>query len=235
MDFQQAENRLKQLKTQFEAGTLTEADLKTKLENLMIRDEQGHWWMIGYETERWYRHDGTNWVQTNLPGSPLQQKSIPMPHWIAILWITLGWAIGWTSAWPIGGLIAGLIIAITLRTERVLSDWKSMLWITLAWAIAGAIAWPISWQIPGGFGYIIGWAIGWAIGGLVNAITLRTERVLSDWNNILWITLGWAIGGAVGAIGGAIDWAVGGAIGGAIGGFVMIWQLRSEKNKRQVN
>lgn len=65
MDFKQAEERFKQLKAQFEAGELTESEFKTQLEELMVQDEQGSWWMIGYETERWYRYDGTDWVQTD--------------------------------------------------------------------------------------------------------------------------------------------------------------------------
>jgi hypothetical protein len=234
MDFRQAEQRLKQLKTQFEAGTLTETDLKAKLEDLMIRDEQGHWWMIGYETGRWYRHDGTNWEQSDLPGSPLQ-KSISIPNWIAILWITLGWATGvaiWrANAWTIGGLIGGLVTAITLLTEKTLSSYSSLLWITLAWGIGGTSATLIGQQIPGGIGYPIGWAFGWLIGGLVTAIILRAEHVLTDWSNLLWIIMAWTAGGILaGFIGGKIDWTLGGAIGGALGGSITIWQIRKKTN-----
>lgn len=75
MDFNQAEKKFKQLKAQFEAGKLTEAEFKTKLEELMVQDESGSWWMIGYETERWYRHDGKNWVQTNPTREPLQKPT----------------------------------------------------------------------------------------------------------------------------------------------------------------
>ena len=67
MDFQQAERRFKQLKEQFEAGTLNETEFKAQLEELMVQDEGGAWWMIGYETERWYRHNGKDWVQTDPP------------------------------------------------------------------------------------------------------------------------------------------------------------------------
>jgi hypothetical protein len=69
MDFKQAETKFKQLKAQFDAGALTENAFKAKLEELMIRDERGDWWMIGYETEQWYRNDGTDWVQADPPGS----------------------------------------------------------------------------------------------------------------------------------------------------------------------
>jgi hypothetical protein len=58
MDFKQAEKRFKQLKAQFTEGTLSEAKFKAQLEELMLQDERGSWWLIGYETEQWYRHDG---------------------------------------------------------------------------------------------------------------------------------------------------------------------------------
>ena len=76
MDFKQAEKKFKQLKAQFEMGELPEAEFKNQLEKLMIRDEQGSWWIIGYETGRWYRHDGTSWVQTKLSDSALQKSVI---------------------------------------------------------------------------------------------------------------------------------------------------------------
>lgn len=52
MDFEQAEKSFKQIKAQFVSGTLNESDFKTRLEELMVQDDQGGWWMIGYETER---------------------------------------------------------------------------------------------------------------------------------------------------------------------------------------
>jgi len=67
MDFSEVETKFQDLKTQFEAGTLTEAEFKAKLEDLMIQDEEGRWWMIGYETGRWYYHDGEKWVQGEPP------------------------------------------------------------------------------------------------------------------------------------------------------------------------
>ncbi len=70
MDFQQAEGKFQQLKAGFEDGELTETEFKAQLEELMVQDEGGSWWMIGYETEQWYRHDGENWVQADPPGMP---------------------------------------------------------------------------------------------------------------------------------------------------------------------
>jgi hypothetical protein len=74
MNFKQAEERFKQLEAQFAAGKLTETDFKAQLKDLMVQDDKGSWWIIGYETKKWYRHNGMEWVQAN----PRQQ------------WITYG-------------------------------------------------------------------------------------------------------------------------------------------------
>lgn len=78
MDFRQANEEFKRLKARFETGELTEAEFKERLRDLMVQDEGGAWWMIGYETERWYRHDGTSWVQADPPVSP-PQEAVPVP------------------------------------------------------------------------------------------------------------------------------------------------------------
>lgn len=64
--FQQVHTEFSQLKAQFDAQTLSEERFKARLQELMITDQQGRWWIIGYETGLWYVHDGQNWV----PGQP---------------------------------------------------------------------------------------------------------------------------------------------------------------------
>ena len=58
MDFSRVAAEFSKLKIQFDAGALSEADFKARLQDLMLQDEQGRWWMIGYETGQWYAHDG---------------------------------------------------------------------------------------------------------------------------------------------------------------------------------
>jgi hypothetical protein len=249
MDFKQAEKRFKQLKAKFEEGTLTENAFKAKLEELMIQDERGEWWMLGFETELWYRNDGTDWVQAD-PTTSHSRELTRIPEWLAIFLTTLGWAIGgaiggaiyWgmdeyvgsaiggVSAWGIGGLVTVLI----LHRGHILSSWKSIVWVTLAWAISGAIGWTLGEVIT----EVIGAAIGAGVGGAIGrAITLRNEQVHIDEKNMLWTTLAWAISMAIGWTiariiqidnDGAIGWPIGMAISGAIGGFVMTWQMRNE-------
>ena len=67
MTFTETETEFRQLKTQYDAGDLSETDFKARLQDLMIQDEQGRWWMIGYETGQWYVHDGEKWAQGEPP------------------------------------------------------------------------------------------------------------------------------------------------------------------------
>lgn len=72
MDFSSVETRFQELKGQFEAGDLTEEEFKSQLQDLMIQDEEGRWWMIGYESSQWHYHDGEKWVQSEPP--PLTKR-----------------------------------------------------------------------------------------------------------------------------------------------------------------
>jgi len=67
MDFAQVETEFRELKEKYDSGAITEDEFKVQLEELMIEDEQGRWWMIGYETGQWYYHDGEKWVQSEPP------------------------------------------------------------------------------------------------------------------------------------------------------------------------
>jgi hypothetical protein len=235
MDFNQAEKRFKQLKAKFEAGELADTEFKKQLEELMIQDERGYWWMIGYETEQWYRNDGTDWMQSDPPAIRLQ-KPIYISNRVAISWIALGFAIGWAIggasialisdlpvvlviAWVIGWAIGGFATGITLRNEHALANWKSVLWITLGWAIAFLIGLAIAINIPmvlAAFGATVG-LIGGGIGGFVTGIILLNEHALSNQKSMFWTTLAWSIGGS---IGGGVGFAIGPAIGGSIGDLV---------------
>jgi TM2 domain-containing membrane protein YozV len=76
MDFVQVEAEFERLKAQFEEGALSEEEFKTQLQDLMIEDEQGRWWILGYETGQWYVHDGEQWIQQE---PPLPEDLRPVP------------------------------------------------------------------------------------------------------------------------------------------------------------
>jgi hypothetical protein len=76
MTFREVETEYRQLRNQLDAGQLTEADLRARLEELMLEDNQGRWWIIGYETGLWYVHDGEQWVQ-GVPPAVQAETTIP--------------------------------------------------------------------------------------------------------------------------------------------------------------
>jgi hypothetical protein len=247
MNFNEAEEQFKKLKAQFDAGMLPEPKFKSELEELMIRDEQGRWWTIGYETGLWYRHDGKNWVQTDL-SKDQSQKSVLIPTWIVMFWIMLGWASGsaigiafnyalsqnpgWITfshalsqnpdwvALAIGGAVSGAIGGFSIAT---ILQVQNMLfdWKNVLWI---ALSWI--------FGTAIAWglsspAIAWLIGGFATAMILWFQNILSDWKSVFWITLGWAgasaIGLAIVRITGPkeiVSVIVGWAVAGALGGAI---------------
>lgn len=72
MKFAEIEAEYRKLKAQYDAGTFSEADFKARLQDLMIEDEQGRWWIIGYETGQWYVSEGEQWV----PGEPPETRQV---------------------------------------------------------------------------------------------------------------------------------------------------------------
>jgi hypothetical protein len=77
MDFAQVETKVTQLRQDLAAGQLTEEQFKARLREMMVEDEAGNWWMVGYETGEWYRHDGDDWVRADPPD---HLSSIPTPR-----------------------------------------------------------------------------------------------------------------------------------------------------------
>lgn len=247
MDFEQAEKKFKGLKAGFEAGKLTETEFKSKLEDLMVQDEGGIWWMIGYETEKWYCNEGEEWVQAEPPVKPTQESAQTLTSTditsITLAWIIAGAIGGWIFwelanytgtamaggvAWGIGGLFTMLIF----YWDQISSSWNRIGWIALVWAAGGAIAWALGEALTGATGAAIGAAAGGAIGG---ALTLREVHAFIDWKKLLWITLAWAVALVIGWIigrfiqdvyDGAVGWPIGRGIAGGIGGIVTIWQIK---------
>lgn len=67
MTFAEVEERYRALKDRFTTGELSEADFKARLQDLMIEDDQGRWWIIGYETGQWYVSEGEQWTPAEPP------------------------------------------------------------------------------------------------------------------------------------------------------------------------
>lgn len=66
--FSLVEQEAARFRQQFAAGKLSQDALSKKLSELMVQDAAGTWWMVGTESGRWYRYDGTRWVPGTPPG-----------------------------------------------------------------------------------------------------------------------------------------------------------------------
>jgi membrane peptidoglycan carboxypeptidase len=66
--FEQVEQQVKALRGRYQSGEITREALQNELRGLMILAEDGHWWMLGLESDRWYRYDGQAWVPADPPG-----------------------------------------------------------------------------------------------------------------------------------------------------------------------
>ncbi len=72
--FHEVEQSVQILREQFKQGQITRAQLETELRRLMVLDDQGRWWTLGVDSNRWYRFDGREWI----PDAPPQTGSQPV-------------------------------------------------------------------------------------------------------------------------------------------------------------
>ncbi len=65
--FDNVEEQVHRLREMYQQGVLSHEALQAELRKLMILDEQGVWWMVGMESDVWYRFDNGQWVQAERP------------------------------------------------------------------------------------------------------------------------------------------------------------------------
>lgn len=72
--FREVEQSVGTLREQFRQGQITRNQLENELRRLMVLDDQGRWWTLGVDSNRWYRFDGREWI----PDTPPQTGSQPV-------------------------------------------------------------------------------------------------------------------------------------------------------------
>lgn len=87
--FVSVERQVQVLRRRYTAGAMTRDALQTELRKLMILDDGGNWWMIGLESDRWYRYNGRDWNPALPPGysapaPALSAANVTAPTVIAI-------------------------------------------------------------------------------------------------------------------------------------------------------
>ena len=61
--FKETENKYIELKSLLDFGSISSEELKLKLKKMMIKDDDGNYWMIGSNTGKWYIYNGSDWKE----------------------------------------------------------------------------------------------------------------------------------------------------------------------------
>ncbi len=72
--FRKVEEEFRKLKSNLSKGIIGREEFKKKAEELMIKDEEGRYWMLGIQSGKWYYYDGTQWVQSTPPYIEVMEK-----------------------------------------------------------------------------------------------------------------------------------------------------------------
>jgi hypothetical protein len=230
MDFAGVEAEFKRLKAQFERGALTEADFRAQLEELMIKDEQGRWWILGYETGQWYVHDGEKWVQQEPP------RAAPGPSAARPQYPGATEVMPDAQPRPAAAAPSRPVLGLKLGRDNVSILLITAGWLVL-WGAAGLLNYP---PYPENW-FVL--AIAGGIGGLITGLVLRRTDPPNPWRKVAVVTAGWAISWAISALGVAyrmwlaydilwphhspgIPFGLLGAFGGLVGGFITSLALK---------
>ncbi len=123
MNFDDVEREVAGLRQDLSTGRLNEEQFKARLRELMVEDANGDWWMVGYETGEWYRHDGDDWVRADPPDQkpagavppPATQAVVPTKPRshpargivVLILGLVISGVVGWLVAAVIFSILYG--------------------------------------------------------------------------------------------------------------------------------
>lgn len=61
--YEATEEQVSALRQQMQMGQISQEEFLAQLRNLMVLDNDNVWWIMGVETDTWYRAEGDTWVQ----------------------------------------------------------------------------------------------------------------------------------------------------------------------------
>jgi len=189
MEFAQSETEYRRIRAQLDSGQLTETEFKARLQELMVEDERGRWWVIGYETGQWYVHDGENWLPAEPPRSvPPQSAEPPM----AVTDQTAATATLAAVAEPVGGA-ASAATATAPSTRRVAMTGRALALIIVAWMTCSGF-WQYLYNDVGIYGATRIVAAGaWFLVGLATGVAVRLVEPAVRWSSILIGAFVWGV------------------------------------------
>jgi membrane peptidoglycan carboxypeptidase len=71
--FRETEAQVRVLRSHYQAGQITRDQLQEQLKSLMILDDDQVWWMMGVESDNWYRYENSQWIPAQ---SPVQSGAV---------------------------------------------------------------------------------------------------------------------------------------------------------------
>ncbi|MDW8298473.1 MAG: transglycosylase domain-containing protein [Anaerolineae bacterium] len=76
--FRDVEREVAILRRKYKSNMISKAEAQEALRRLMI-ELNGVWWMVGFETDAWFKYDGKSWVMATPPGLPPRSGNILVP------------------------------------------------------------------------------------------------------------------------------------------------------------
>ncbi|MEW5959521.1 MAG: hypothetical protein AB1801_17490 [Chloroflexota bacterium] len=76
INFAEVQHSVQELKNQLGTNQIDEKTFEDRLLDLIDMAEDGHYWMYGHQSERWFRHNGHKWVPDD-PQRVLAMRSGP--------------------------------------------------------------------------------------------------------------------------------------------------------------
>ena len=84
--FRETEQKVQSLRQMVAAGQMSQQDFIEQLRDAMVLDDEGVWWMMGVESDQWYRAENNTWIEATPPPllalqqvEPQQFAPPPMP------------------------------------------------------------------------------------------------------------------------------------------------------------
>jgi len=66
-EFKDLEHIFEEFRRQFREKEISREEFINQLKELRLKDDEGHFWMIGAQSGKWYYYDGKNWIRSDPP------------------------------------------------------------------------------------------------------------------------------------------------------------------------
>jgi membrane peptidoglycan carboxypeptidase len=77
--FRDVERKVGTLRRKYKSGQISREAAKSELRSLMI-ELDGVWWMVGFETDAWFKYVDGNWIQDTPPGLGVRSGDVLLPE-----------------------------------------------------------------------------------------------------------------------------------------------------------